>query len=384
MQRILGRVEKMLIFFRKIKQRKLSAKKQGKAWEQMTEHAMDYIRDNTKGELWYHRLFDYQTFIAINPNLVCIKQPSDYMACYKGDFYLIENKSTTLDRFRLDMLKPHQEEAMELITQAGANYWLLILHRNAANPRESDAYALTPSDWKRVKKLTRKRGLVSAGWDDIAHCASHKLTRAHGVWDFMPLFAKADTLSAPGVSRIKMRKFTRSTKFIMASEFPAVALFDGETEEILIITDIWFIRNLELWRDRCKCNGRKCATIKSVCADYKPRGMCDKQCINADTCKGRKCITLTNVCPYRNTMCFEGVSDQLEKDLSQSMLHELEHWAVPDECAMYSGIKLTMFETCVDNIARDLAFYMRTKYAQMFNIKLDKHGEPVGLEREVV
>ena len=325
----------MLIFFRRI-YRKRGRCAQGKAFERMTSNALKRLVDESKGAFWYHRLFDYKTFIAINPNLVCIKQPADYIALSVGDFYLLECKSSVMPRYVLENVKAHQEDNMKLIENAGGFFWLLILHRSKTT-RDHDLYALSPRAWWRVKKLTRKSGHVSAAWDVIARCAEFKLTRQAGVWDLSPLFNTKERLSVedlPYESRFRMRKryVKRATKFILSSEFPAVALYDAETEEILIITDIWIQRCIEAWR---KANG--CGAIKC------------------------------NACKRRNSACSLKFGEYVATDLLLSQIHELEHWGT--EPLAIEGLELTMFETLVEKVAEQLIKIGKTACCPCFTIK---------------
>lgn len=170
--------EELLIF-------RISAHRQGKLFENMIRNALKYFENNHK--FWWQRLWDYKTYVAINPNFFAAKQPADYMACCRGQFYLIECKSSMANRYRLDNVRAHQEQSMVDTEKAGAIYWLLILHRSRKG-RNHRLFALRPARWGFVKKATEDKGYVSASWEDIEYLASYELSKKNNVWDLSPLF----------------------------------------------------------------------------------------------------------------------------------------------------------------------------------------------------
>lgn len=331
----------MLIFFRKIKRlRKMTRGRQGKAFESMTSNGLRRLVNQSKGEFWFHRLFDYKTFIAINPKLVCIKQPADYIALNKGRFYLIECKSSTMPRYDLKNVKPHQEENMTLIERAGGYFWLLILHRKR-NSRDHELYALSPKAWECVKTETRKSGYVSASWDTISKYANFKINRNSNVYDFTPLFQteQSTLMCAPQRYYFRKKYITnarkRDTRFIMMKEFPGVAFYDAETEEILIITDLWFYKCVEAWRHVQKCGQKVCKK-----------------------------------CSLRNKICAENFSKYVTQDMLISQVHELEHYCT--EPLAITGLDLTLFETAVEHVAEDLVKKGKTAWCPNFEVQ--EHG----------
>lgn len=250
-----------MLIFRKIKSdvklRRISRSKQGKAFEHLTAAGLKYIVDNSDGNVWYQRLFDYQAFVAVNSNLHCIKQPGDYMALAYGRFYIIECKSSTMPRFMLENVKPHQEEAMQLMEDAGGFHWLLLMHRDASKHRNHQFYALNRKGWEAVKKLTAAENKKSASWQVIEDCASFCLTRAHGVLDLSSLFQKRNVDRIHLVKSRSDRRLIfmrrplkkRDIRFILMQEMPMVAFFDRETDEIFFIVDLWAMKLWESWRN---------------------------------------------------------------------------------------------------------------------------------------
>ncbi len=249
-----------MLIFRKIgddvKLRRMSRNKQGKAFEHLTAAGLKRIVENSDGNVWYQRLFDYQVFVAVNSNLHCIKQPGDYMALAYGRFFVIECKSSTMPRFMLENVKPHQEEAMQLIEDAGGVHWLLIMHRDASKQRNHQFYALNRKGWDAVKKVTAAEGKKTASWQVIEDCASFCLTRTSGVLDLSPLFQRksvdrirlVENRSAQRLIFMRRPLKNRDIRFILMNEMPMVAFFDRETDEIFFIVDLWAMKLWETWR----------------------------------------------------------------------------------------------------------------------------------------
>jgi hypothetical protein len=131
--------------------------------------------------------------------------------------------------------------------------------------------------------------------------------RKGGVYDLRPLFDfhfPEEMLEAPPRLRKRhehrIRNFSRrDTKYILSREFPGVAMWDPETDEIIILTDIWM-------------------------------GSCWKKWI-------------------RN---FDKFIAYLVHDLIVSHIHELIHWAT--EPLHYIGKELTDWEDKVEDVAINL------------------------------
>jgi penicillin-binding protein-related factor A (putative recombinase) len=270
---------------------------QGKLFEQMTRNALTAIREQNSGNFWFQRIWDYKTYVAINPNLFCFKQVGDFMACNKGQFYIIECKSSVRERYAFKNVKEHQESAMRVIEKAGGIYWLLILHRSTED-RKHQLFALRPENWFKVKN--ESAGYESATWESIEKHANLRIQRNGGVWDLRELFSN---------SPLRFRKLTRAVRltkrdisFILSKDFPAVALYDPETDEINIITDIW-----------------------------------------------------TKQCWKKWGINFEKFIDFLVFDLNISIVHELMHWAT--EPIELEGAALTNWEVKVERVARELVTF---------------------------
>jgi len=184
---------KLRKFVRRIRQKIKSRIRQGQAFETMTRTALKRLADNPKNKLWFTRLWDFRSFIRLNPKFHVCKQPADFLVCYNGQFIFIECKSSQANRFDPKNVKPHQEQAMLDTERAGGIYWLLIFHRGAS-PSEHRLFALRPKDWFYLQSHDNE-GFKTYTWKQIEE-QGKELHRRNGVWDFTPLLiSKCDDCS---------------------------------------------------------------------------------------------------------------------------------------------------------------------------------------------
>jgi hypothetical protein len=208
------------------------------------------------------------------------------------------------NRFTIENLRPHQEEAMGIIEKAGGYYWLLIFHR-IPETREHELYALSPKAWHALKKQTIATRYASAGWDEIRKVATFVLKKKGRFWDLAPLFNfhfPEEAFEAPvrfRKSRHMANLKKRDVQYILSKEFPAVAMYDPETDEVVIITDLWM---------------KKCWT------DW-----------------------------IRD---FDKFITYLMFDITVSHVHELIHWAT--EPTQITGSEITEWEDKVEKVAKSL------------------------------
>ena len=271
----------------------------GKIFERLTYRALKKLAQTSSGGFWYKRLYDYKTYVAINPALTCIKQPADFMACQSGRLYFIECKSSKGNRYALKFIKAHQEDSAVITERAGAVYWFLIYHW------EDEIFAFRPVDWLQLKRHVLQTGYVSASWEDIRRFATTIIERKERAWDFNVLFE---------TKKYMTRKMTkRDIQFIFSKDFPAVALYDGEEDEIIILTDIWTKKCWKKWS--------------------------------------------------RNlTKFIKFIID----DLNISIIHELIHWATPEYEDLTKNA-LKKWENKVERMAQNLAFFKLS--VNVINIK---------------
>ncbi|GAH36126.1 unnamed protein product, partial [marine sediment metagenome] len=106
----------------------MSKMRSGKQFESEISHALRIFKQSHGLSFFWHKLADTYTFIRIK-NFIAPKQPCDYIALYKGQFYALEAKSTRGKNFRYDWLKPHQRKALREVVRAGGIGILLISFR---------------------------------------------------------------------------------------------------------------------------------------------------------------------------------------------------------------------------------------------------------------
>ena len=170
---------------KKLCQKIKSRAQQGKAFETMIRASLKRLSEDPNNKLWFMRLYDYHSFIRLNPMLKAIKQPGDFLVCCRGRFCVIECKSSQANRFNPENVRSNQEQSMLKIEKAVGIYWLLILHRGAS-PKEHVLYALRPKDWFYLRSYDNE-GFKTYSWKQIAE-QGVTLKRKGGVWDLTPLF----------------------------------------------------------------------------------------------------------------------------------------------------------------------------------------------------
>ena len=265
--------------------------RRGKRFERLTHDALKKLAEMPEYRFWFKRLYDYKTYIAVNPKLACFKQTADFMACREGQLYFVECKSSYGSRYDLKFVKGHQEDSAVAVEKAGAVYWLLIHHWG------NEIYAFRPPDWFRLKGKTLKDGYVSATWEDLRRFATAVIRRGRG-WDFSPLFKIAGKTA--GTANFRLRKYKKKgVKYILSKEFPAVALYDVEDDDVVVLTDIW-----------------------------------------------------TRVCWQKWSKKLVKFIAYVIEDLSVTLVHELIHWGT--EPTDYVGKELTRWEDTVENMAKAL------------------------------
>ena len=172
---------------KKLRQKIKSRAQQGKAFETMIRASLKRLSDEGN-KFWFMRLWDYRSFMRLNPNFKAIKQPGDFIASWHGRFYIIECKSSQAGRFNLENFREHQENAMRDLHIKGAGYWLLILHREETKSKNK-VYAFDCVSWLKLKYYVQHSTFKTASWLDVSKFCTMQLERKGGVWDLTPLFA---------------------------------------------------------------------------------------------------------------------------------------------------------------------------------------------------
>ena len=171
----------------KLHQKIKSNQQQGRAFETMIRASLKRLSEDSNNKLWFTRLYDYRSFIRLNPKFKAIKQPGDFLVCYHGRFCVIECKSSQANRFNPKNVRSNQEQSMIEIEKAGGIYWLLILHRGASSS-EHVLYALRRKNWFYLQ-LHSNEGFKTYSWMQIAE-QGVTLKRKSGVWNLAPLFVE--------------------------------------------------------------------------------------------------------------------------------------------------------------------------------------------------
>ena len=176
----------------KLRQKIKSRAQQGKAFETMIRASLKRLSEDPNNKLWFTRLYDYRSFIRLNPMLKAIKQPGDFLVCYYGRFCVIECKSSQANRFNPENVRPNQVESMKEIYNSGGKYWLLILHRGESKNKH-ELFAYNYMQWLQLLVEIKRSSFKTASWKDVATFATLQLTKERGVWDLVPLFTEHDT-----------------------------------------------------------------------------------------------------------------------------------------------------------------------------------------------
>jgi len=122
---------------------------------------------DTYSNFFYFRLFDTKSFRLLSENIFAIRQPSDFVAVFKGRIYFLELKSSHSPvSFSYRYIRTHQLESLLKAEKAGAKSYFVINDRSKV--RHFKAYAIRPSvlasemalatrksiTWERLKELS--------------------------------------------------------------------------------------------------------------------------------------------------------------------------------------------------------------------------------------
>jgi len=169
--------------FQKIKSRV----RQGKAFENMIRTALKRLSEDSKNNLWYQRIWDYQSFMRLNPNFRAIKQPADFMVSCNGKLHMIECKSSQARRFDARNLRPHQFASMKELREKGTFYWILILKRGDTR-KEHRIFAYDYVSWLQLLLQIKRSVFKTADWNTVEVFAAREIFRRRGAWNLKPLF----------------------------------------------------------------------------------------------------------------------------------------------------------------------------------------------------
>lgn len=170
-------------FFQKIRSRV----RQGKAFETMTRTALKRLAADKKNHIWFQRIWDYQTFMRLNPNFHAVKQPADFMGSVHGKIFMIECKSSQARRFDPKYLRPYQFTSMKELWEKSALYWIFILKRGDS-PKEHKFFVYDYPSWMQLLREVKRTPYKTADWDMIQMYAKMEIFRKNRTWNLKPLF----------------------------------------------------------------------------------------------------------------------------------------------------------------------------------------------------
>lgn len=211
-----------------------SRRDNGKMFERVISTAMQRMMKKLGGKYWFKRLYDYQTFIQVNPSLQCVKQPGDYMACLNGQFIIFECKSSHSPRYDLRFISENQTESAIIIEQAGGKYWFLVYGW------ADKIYAFRPTQWFHMKAEIFKQGYKSASWADMETYATLVITRdSSKAWNVDKLLE----MSMPEPQNPRRR-----LSFMTAKDYvDATAVYRTAYDDIVIFYDSWTKEGWKNW-----------------------------------------------------------------------------------------------------------------------------------------
>lgn len=161
---------------------------QGKLWEQEVRRGLRCLEE-AHPDFWWMRLQDFKDYVVVNPKIVQPHQPGDFIALFRGRFFLLECKSTHQPRFAFDWVRPHQVEGALSVERAGGKAFLLFSYRAK---RPATNFALSFGNFLREKeaylKANPKARSIPVHFLFSASSSALPLERRAGVLDLSPVF----------------------------------------------------------------------------------------------------------------------------------------------------------------------------------------------------
>ena len=164
-------------------------RRQGKATEKEIRLSLEALQKKWKS-LWFMKLMDFKSYYQINRHLVAPRQPSDFIAVFKGKFYALEVKSSReKKRYPFIFVQKHQKQSLLDIERAGGEGWILLSWRRwMYEPRRRNRmFGFRIKDWKRLESSMAKSGLKSVDWGTVVQNGL-KFKRKGGVWKLEKVF----------------------------------------------------------------------------------------------------------------------------------------------------------------------------------------------------
>lgn len=160
--------------------------RQGKAFEAEFRESLKHTAHSIP--LFWQRLYDYRDYLVVHKNIKVPHQPADFYAVAWGHFFLLECKSTHIDRVRYDTLKEHQMEAHLNVVNAGGTSWILLSSRTYPES-PNKCWAISIDGWIGLETRCKAEKRKTFTLKELAE-RSIELKRQNGFWLLKPLFIR--------------------------------------------------------------------------------------------------------------------------------------------------------------------------------------------------
>ena len=156
------------------------------AFETETKESLKRIKTKYP-RFYYKRIYDTQAFMKVSPIAIALKQPSDFMAVFKGRPWFIECKSSkNKTSYGFAYVKDHQVDELMEIANAGGNSFLLI--NNRSEKRNFKCYAIRVDKFKRLRDEHLFFGRKSVKWNELARLSINIPRLPAGLWKLESVF----------------------------------------------------------------------------------------------------------------------------------------------------------------------------------------------------
>ena len=153
------------------------------AFEAETNRSLSDMQDKYP-DFFYFRLYDTKSFRLISENIFAYKQPSDYVAVFKGKVYFLELKSTHSDTsFSFRYIRQHQMDSLLRADKAGAKSFFVINDRSTK--RHFKSYAVKASTLNDFINSTDKHSIK---WDELEKISLSVDRMNNMKWDYNKVF----------------------------------------------------------------------------------------------------------------------------------------------------------------------------------------------------
>ena len=146
-------------------------------------------------DIWWRRIPDFRTWYNLNKSLNKPRVPGDFEALYRGEFFMLEAKSTISKYFNMDWIKPHQKESLLRVSECGGHGIILFSRRG----RPVKCRAIPIMEYLHLEALYVQLGRKSIDVSDMLTLGV-ELPRLSGMFNLDPLFK-------PGTGQKKLEDY---------------------------------------------------------------------------------------------------------------------------------------------------------------------------------